>query len=351
MMFRAYGIPARYTVGYSAYANREATTIVKASSAHAWVEVYVAGLGWVPVEVTPSSGEEPAPQPTRTLSIKTKSAEWKYDGISHSYADQTAFELESGKLYTGHKLALDETQTYPTITDIGKVKNALKVKVVDENGQDVSSEYNIVYEDKNIGTLWVYKAKITVGTESLSKVYDGIALHSDVSGITYLDYDSSKPVWIKEIDGQLDAGHKVKIKGTYTSITNASSVSNVIAFTIVDENGNEVAEEYYKEVSSYGKLAITARPIEISSKSKTVTYNPDNPITLTGEFSDLSVTSGELVTGDYIASADMNATPISKPGYSTNSFTNVVIKNAAGQNVTNNYKITFVEGKLTILQP
>lgn len=81
LLFRSYGIPARYVEGYvitqSAISNRAEATIynynyffegenildnssvveveVTDGEAHAWVEVFVDGFGWMPVEVTPPS--------------------------------------------------------------------------------------------------------------------------------------------------------------------------------------------------------------------------------------------------------------------------------------------------------
>ena len=56
--FRAHGIPARYAEGYyiadsdfAAADNGRAAVTQK--NAHAWVEVYFDGIGWLPVEVTP----------------------------------------------------------------------------------------------------------------------------------------------------------------------------------------------------------------------------------------------------------------------------------------------------------
>lgn len=52
---RAYGIPARYAEGYylSAEECRTGTAAVTASNAHAWVEVYFDGIGWMSIDVTP----------------------------------------------------------------------------------------------------------------------------------------------------------------------------------------------------------------------------------------------------------------------------------------------------------
>ena len=60
-LFRMYGIPARYVSGYAVPADDMVsedsegpfTEDVSDSQAHAWVEVYTQGAGWVPVEVTP----------------------------------------------------------------------------------------------------------------------------------------------------------------------------------------------------------------------------------------------------------------------------------------------------------
>lgn len=57
LIFRAIGIPARYVEGYvirNQYVDNETTITVKDESAHAWVEIFVKGVGWVPVDVTPS---------------------------------------------------------------------------------------------------------------------------------------------------------------------------------------------------------------------------------------------------------------------------------------------------------
>ena len=54
MLYRAMGIPARYTVGYLTETKAFEWTEVT-EPGHAWVEVYIDSLGWVPVEVTAGS--------------------------------------------------------------------------------------------------------------------------------------------------------------------------------------------------------------------------------------------------------------------------------------------------------
>ena len=60
LMFRMLGVPARYVVGYavseSLFTQQPDGTyraIAQSDNAHAWVEIYVSGTGWIPVETTP----------------------------------------------------------------------------------------------------------------------------------------------------------------------------------------------------------------------------------------------------------------------------------------------------------
>lgn len=68
LLYRLYGVPARYVTGYAIPAAAFAETaegtwhaVASDVRAHAWVEVYTDQLGWVPVEVTPASSTQAAP--------------------------------------------------------------------------------------------------------------------------------------------------------------------------------------------------------------------------------------------------------------------------------------------------
>lgn len=54
MLFRYYGIPARYVEGYLVNPEAGSDVIsVTDEDSHAWVEIYAGGLGFIPIEVTP----------------------------------------------------------------------------------------------------------------------------------------------------------------------------------------------------------------------------------------------------------------------------------------------------------
>ena len=57
LLLRMNGIPARYVSGYTADIIPGETAQVPDYAAHAWVEIYLDGYGWYPVEVTPGGGE------------------------------------------------------------------------------------------------------------------------------------------------------------------------------------------------------------------------------------------------------------------------------------------------------
>ena len=61
LMYRLYGIPARYATGYmvspSAFELQENGTyraVVTDEDAHAWTEIFLPDYGWTPIEVTPA---------------------------------------------------------------------------------------------------------------------------------------------------------------------------------------------------------------------------------------------------------------------------------------------------------
>lgn len=64
-LVRALGVPARVSAGYAVPAEQLAggsALLIKDSDAHAWAEIYLRGIGWVPIEVTPEKTDiEPTP--------------------------------------------------------------------------------------------------------------------------------------------------------------------------------------------------------------------------------------------------------------------------------------------------
>jgi len=96
LMFRYYGIPARYVEGYLVtlddVKDKEGYSVIPLSekNAHAWVEIYQDGLGWVPVEVTPSYLDK-TEQPSDIVIAQKQEP----NIISTSYQESNVTQIES----------------------------------------------------------------------------------------------------------------------------------------------------------------------------------------------------------------------------------------------------------------
>ena len=84
-LYRALGIPARVCEGFLVTARAGSETIVRAADAHAWVEVWRDGVGWIPVEVTYGAGssEDGGSDPSLPESVQTG------DGADQSSVPET----------------------------------------------------------------------------------------------------------------------------------------------------------------------------------------------------------------------------------------------------------------------
>lgn len=101
LLLRSMGVPARYVEGYVVNQNNiksanNGTIQVYDSSAHAWVEIYVAGYGWVPVEFTPGYDNNGNNNPNDTSSTITSSQPTSSEDIlSSDISSETNSDIES----------------------------------------------------------------------------------------------------------------------------------------------------------------------------------------------------------------------------------------------------------------
>lgn len=78
LMLQTMGIPARYASGYVVFpkdfqkTGDGYTAVVTDARAHAWVEVYLDGFGWIPYETTPGFSDGSAPEETDTQTENEK---------------------------------------------------------------------------------------------------------------------------------------------------------------------------------------------------------------------------------------------------------------------------------------
>lgn len=125
-------------------------------------------------------------------------------------------------------------------TDAGEYKELLVpnvTKIVDAKGRDVTSYYDISYED---GTLTISPRSVTLTSASDSKVYDGTPL--------------TKPEVTVTGDGFVDGeGATYNVTGT---ITNVGETKNTFTYTL--NEGTKATN--YTITKTEGKLKITEAP-------------------------------------------------------------------------------------------
>ena len=247
VMYRTLGIPARYVVGYASTAVKGETVEVTGMEAHAWVEVYMDGVGWIAVDPTGGSGGaeegggngEGAEEPTekKTVILAPYAIKKVYNG-SPVTCGNDQFWVKSGSefLPDGYRI---EVKIEGSQTAVGKGESRIISAIIyDADGNDITSQYELRVER---GVIEVMPIKIVVYTASASKSYDGRKLSAEECAVAM---------------GKLLDGHTLKAEG-YTYIVNIGSVSNSVeSIEIYDKHGNRVTDCYEIQVVE-GTLTVT----------------------------------------------------------------------------------------------
>lgn len=245
MMMRAYGIPARYTVGFTPAVKSGVMTDVLGHTAHAWVEVYLDGYGWIPIEVTGWNTDNPPidnpvtpPVDTRQeLTLTAFSASKEYDGMPFGELAGKQFAITSGSLRPGHIAVVTISVSSANRTIPGTYKNKItKAVILDANGLDVTDQYKLTLID---GEMVIKKRKISIRTASESKVYDGKALKNETW-------------WI--VSGSLLNGHSITAKD-WASLSQVGTTLNQCTINISNSKG--LINAYYDITVLPGTLEIT----------------------------------------------------------------------------------------------
>ena len=339
LMFRALGIPARYTIGFLGSVEAGKETTVTGMNYHAWAEVYVDGIGWVNVEVTPSSGGAGGiggNQPTRLEIAPVYTGDY-YDSSKYNESSPLLPKNE----VTGFNLLAKEGYTY-TAEISGEISQlgVAKTEVVDFKIYDVLGELvydmatgkgsdNFVIEYKT-GRIQLYYSVLKFSSTGFEKVYDGVKYEVNESNCTF---DS----------GELMEGYTYKIHSG-ASVLNAERASASFAVTVYDESGTN-RNDYYSIVYDFGEIIINAREISVKAADAVKAYDGEELVC-----NEIVYDSSELADGDYIESYIVNGSQ-TNVGKSSNVIKAVIIKNKNGEEVTSNYILKTEEGTLSVTIP
>jgi hypothetical protein len=184
---------------------------------------------------------------SKKLVYKSMSEEKIYDGetlICDEYA------LEEGQLKEGH---VAEFTFIGEQTEVGESDNAFVVTILDENGADVTSDYEIVTQ---FGKLSVLPRPLTVKSGDAVEEYNGSVVKNEE---------------VKLTSGELMQGHSIEYVVTGSRV-DAGVTENTFVAIVRDESGRDVTKNYKIEYT-YGKLEVLPMEVAIVSADKNVTYD------------------------------------------------------------------------------
>lgn len=192
LLYRCYGYPARFTDGFMSNVTGGTQSEIYGNDAHAWVELYQPGVGWVCIEVT---GSGPASIRPVDLQIRAASAIKYYDGTPFQEQQLTQVTLQSGALRPGHRLEVTASKHSNTSLPGLYTNKITSYRILDSNGRDVTNTYGNIQVIP--GVLHIMRRDITVASGSAVKIADGTPL-------TCSDY------WLAQ--GSLSPGDRLEVE-------------------------------------------------------------------------------------------------------------------------------------------
>ena len=182
MMFRSAGIPARYVEGYSFDVSASADVVeygsmqaysgtgserfvgyceksVKDSNAHAWVEFYIDGIGWIDFEVTPGNGVMGSHQDTDD-----------YNTNPESFGEEPTTEEPTTEETTTEDASTEEpttTEGHTTTEDESETATTTLSETTTGNGSTVTPERPLGGTHKKISDKAIKVILITIGAVAL----------------------------------------------------------------------------------------------------------------------------------------------------------------------------------------
>ncbi len=271
----------------------------------------------------------------RPVTFETDGHSWVYDDRDHfseDIRDLTAGHENKG-VVIGHTPTVIEHTVVHNVLESPK-ENVLEV-VIRKGKEDVSENYAIDYEN---GILTVTVRPITIKAKDIEKIYDGTPLFAE-------EYEVISQ--LKLLDGHEAI---VTYEGSQTDVRrDGEGISYSMPVVHEITKGGDYVTNNYDISSSPAELNILPRPITIKAKDNEKIYDDTPLYTQTYEItSELGLVAGHSLDQEY----DGSRTGV-KEGGTDFDVSNPVPTSThiwdGEREVTFNYKITYQEGKLTII--
>lgn len=249
----------------------------------------------------------------------------KYDGSS-----QTVTGLENDTFtWNGHEYKVDGLTATASGTDAGSYSSIVEgtAVVLDEKGNDVTKQFTV--SEKN-GTLTIEKRNVVLTSATAGKVYDGSPL-------------TAKTV---EVTGDGFVGKEGTVYDFTGTITAPGTTENTFSYSL--KEGTKAGN--YNVITQNGKLTVTGIDddkkfeVTVTAASGEKTYNGQDQ-TVEG----LSNTEFKWNDQKYtITGLEAKVTGKDAGTYTNEVRGTAVIKDASGNDVTDQFKLNTVNGQLTI---
>ena len=353
LLYRTLGIPARYTIGYAGSTVAGEDVEITGEQAHAWVEIYIKGLGWVDMEVTAGgaggggnggddSDDGPIDFGDGSMGFEVKPIDVKkvYDKTP-LYAESEVEMNERLRLLSDNGYYWDVTVA-GSQTEYGIGESIVTEFVLYNKKGETLYEYRdgtVIENSKGFtvtfkpGKIRVMHKPIPIYLYEKDKPYDGTPLGYEPDDYYYRT--SELPKGCSKII--------LELKGEITDVgVFDTDLLLDLDFKALDANDNDITatikENYELDFIGTG-LTVTKREITVSSGTKQKKYDGKALVC-----EDAWVSFGSLADGDKIVVA--KATSVIDVGEEENEIVVEIMRN--GVNVTSNYKINYVYGTLTI---
>ena len=359
LVYRMLGFPARYTVGILADTEAGEEVLVKGDRGHAWVEVYIDGIGWVNVEVTGGGangdgsgdgepggdepgGEDPDDNKKPQLTIMPVDTVGEYNG-TELFAIQKVTTPESETVRVEELVASGYTYTVAidgSRIEVGDTETTVTAfTLFDADGVDVTDNFNIVYMP---GILMVTKTQIHVAVPTLTKIYDGTPLVFSelLPGTGYYGVRvTGKPAGVGRVEIDMAAFTGITEAGALVGLELSIKFAEIGAIRVYGESGADVTDNY-TVIFDEGGLVVERRKLTIVAGSASKVYDGE-PLTC----EDYTVRLGTLVAGHTLTVKTSGAIIDVGKGY--NEIREVFVY-AGDVNVGNNYEVIAIDGVLEI---
>ncbi len=260
----------------------------------------------------------------RPIRLKTLDETWVYDGKDNRRLEIFYADYNEYPPIEGHTPRVN-TKNKENIVNAGTFENYLFGRIYDENGADVTDNYVIEYTR---GTVSIKKRPIDLYTQSATVVYSGSVFRLD--GYT--------------VEGLLD-GHGSNFRAIDGfEIINAGVYENRHVLEIFD-SGDADKTDNYEIIAHYGTVTVLRRSIEIRPLDESQPWNrqPLKPQILQKD----SIMNSFDRLGFTFNAVSMSGER-TDVGISYSYVTEVIIKDKNGNNVNDNFNISYTAGTLEV---